>query len=275
MLGIKREQMEALRARIAQIEKRPMLAQGAALLPQQQGEQALLSAPGGLLHEIFSDERRNAGATLGFALAQARGLLSAERPAILCVQLVREAQDMGLPYGAGLGSFRIDPESLVLTRAENIVEFLWAIEEAVSCRAVAAVIADIGGHPKELDFTASRRLSLRAESAGTSVFLTRYGKEREASAARLRWRISPNISGAAMFDARAPSGPRWRVELEKGRLGPAAQRAGTVDFLLDWTENGFLVVDSSRAEGISALPDRAPSPRAVPPALGDRLPHAS
>lgn len=274
MLGTKLEKMQALRARIEQIEKRPLLAGGAALL-QQGRDQDLLSTPGGLLHEIFSDEQRNGGAALGFALAQARGLLTAERPALLCMQLVCEAQEMGLPYGAGLKSFGLDPDSVVLTRAENIVELLWAIEEAVSCRAVAAVVADIGSHPKALDFTATRRLSLRAQGAGTSVFLTRYGREREASAAKLRWRVSPSVSKSVTFDARAPGGPRWRVELEKGRLGPAAQRAGTVDFLLDWTENGFVVVDSGRVgEGTSALPDRAPTSRAVPPALGDRLSQA-
>lgn len=275
MLGMKRAQMEVLRARIAQIEKRPLPAEGAALL-QQQAEHSLLSAPGGLLHEIFSDERRNGGTALGFALALARSLLTPERPAILCLQLTRESQDMGLPYGAGLKSFGIEPENLVLTRAENIVEFLWAIEEAVNCRAVAAVVADIGSHHKALDFTASRRLNLRAQAAGTSVFLTRYGLEREASAAQLRWRVSPGVSGVVAYDARAPGRPRWRVELEKGRLGPSAtQRGGMVDLLLDWTENGFVVVDnSSIGTGASALPDRAPSPRAVPPALGDGLSQA-
>ena len=130
MLGNKREKMEALRARIEQIEQRPVLAQGAALLQQRKG-QDLLSAPGVLVHEIFADERRNCGAALGFALAQARGLLSAERPAILCMQLMREVQDMGLPYGAGLKAFGVDPANVVLTRTENIVEFLWAVEEAV------------------------------------------------------------------------------------------------------------------------------------------------
>ena len=273
MLGLRQQQMESLRARIAQIEKRPVLAAAAASRQPQQGQAGLLSVPGGLLHEVFTGERRNGGAVLGFALAQARGLISPERPAILFVQLKRETQDMGLPYGVGLKSFGIDPEAVVLARVEDIVEFLWAIEEAVSCRAMAAVVADIGNQPKALDFTASRRLSLRAQAAGTSVFLTRYGVGREASAARLRWRVSPSLSGAVPFDARAPGGPRWRVELEKGRLS-AAQRAGT-DFLLDWTENGFVVVDSSSTEGTPALAGRAPSPRAVPPALGDRLPQAS
>jgi protein ImuA len=272
MLGTKFEKMEALRARIEQIEKRPILAEGAALL-MQKGQQDLLAARAGLLHEIFSDERRNGGAALGFALAQARGLLTAERPAILCMQLVREAQDMGLPYGAGLKSFGLDPHSVVLTRAENIVEFLWAIEEAVNCRAVAAVVADIGTHPKVLDFTASRRLSLRAASAGTSVFLTRYGLEREASAAKLRWRVSPAMSGSLAFDARAPGGPRWQVELEKGRLGPEAQRPEITDFLLDWTENGFVVVDSSRTR--RSVAGTAALSGAVSPALGDGLSQAS
>lgn len=272
MLGLRQQQMESLRARIAQIEKRPALAEGAALLPLRQGEAGLPSAPGGVLHEVFADERRNGGAALGFALAQARGLTRAERPAILVVQLMREAQDMGLPYGAGLKSFGLDPDGVVLTRVETVVEFLWAIEEAVGCRAVAAVVADIASAPKALDFTASRRLSLRAQLAGTSVFLTRYGTGREASAARLRWRVSPSLSGPVAFDPRAPGGPRWRVELEKGRLA-AAPQAGT-EFLLDWTENGFVVVDSS-TEGTSALAEHTPSPRAIPPALGDRLPQAS
>ena len=49
MLGIKHEQMEALRAQIAQIEKRPVLAEGAAKLRQEE-ERSLLCAPGGLLH---------------------------------------------------------------------------------------------------------------------------------------------------------------------------------------------------------------------------------
>lgn len=272
MLGMKRDQLETLRTRIAQIENRPPLVRSAPL--QQPGNQDLLASPGGLLHEVFSDERRNAGTVLGFALALARNLLTPERPAVFCLHLNHEAQDMGLPYGAGLKSFGIDPDRVVLTRAETIVEFLWAIEEAVNCRAVAAVIADLGSHPKALDFTASRRLSLRAQSAGSSVFLTRYGLQREASAAPLRWRVSPAGSAPVAFDPRAPGRPRWRVELEKGRLGSlAAASAGAPELLLDWTENGFVVLDSSSGAG-AALPGSAPSSRTVSPRLGDGLSQA-
>ncbi|UXN74465.1 hypothetical protein N8D56_04785 [Devosia sp. A8/3-2] len=98
----------------------------------------------------------------------------------------KQSREMGLPYGPGLVSFGFDPASLILVRPANMVELLWAAEEALACKAVAAVIADIADQPKILDFTASRRLSLRAASSGTSFLLLRYGtgrgSQRRASA---------------------------------------------------------------------------------------------
>jgi protein ImuA len=272
MLGIKLEQMEDLRARIAQIEKRPMLAEGATLL-KPKGEQPLLSPPGGLLHEVFADERRNAGAALGFGLAQARGLLTAERPAVIFLQLAHEAQEVGLPYGAGLAHFGFPPESLVLGRVETIVELLWAMEEAIACRAVAAVIADVASHPKALDFTASRRLNLRAAGAGTSAFLIRYGTDREASAAHLRWRVRPALSGEKTFDARAPGETRWEVTVEKVLLSQERRRVGET-WLLRWTKNGFDLARHGAETGTEPVP-RAALSGAFPAALGDRLPQTA
>lgn len=271
MLGIRRQQMEALRARIAQIEKRPVLAEGASL--RQAGEQALLAAPGGLLHEVFSDERRNAGAALGFALAQARGLLTAERPAVIFLALAHEAQELGLPYGAGLAHFGFPPQSLILGRVQTIVELLWAMEEAIACRAVAAVIADVASHPKALDFTASRRLNLRAAGAGTSAFLIRYGPDRQASAAHLRWQVSPALSGEQRFDPRAPGETRWQVTIEKVLLSQARRRMGET-WLLRWTKNGFDLAGQEDANGKEPAP-RTPLSGPFPAALGDRLPQTA
>lgn len=271
MLGIKLQQMEALRAQIAQIEKRPVLAEGARL--RQTGERALLAAPGGLLHEVYSGERRNAGAALGFALAQARALLTAERPAVIFLQLAHEAQEAGLPYGAGLAHFGFPPESLVLGRAETIVELLWAMEEAIACRAVAAVIADVASHARALDFTASRRLNLRTAGAGTSAFLIRYGADREAGAAHLRWQVSPAPSGEMPFDPRAPGETRWLVTVEKVLLSQERRRVGET-WLLRWTKNGF---DLARPEdGTGGEPAPRPALSGPFPApLGDRLPQTA
>lgn len=284
MPGLASHDLDALRLKIAALEKRPLLADGAAMLAQRLGKAAndgpgladpleLLAAPGGLLHEVFADEQRQSGAALGFSFGLARQLLRSGRQAILYLQLAGETQELGLPYGAGLKQYGIDPATLVIGRVESMTELLWAMEEAIACRAVAGVIADLVSHPKALDFTVSRRLSLRAAAAGTSAFLVRYGREREASAAKLRWRISPAVSGEMPFDPRAPGPPRFLIEIEKGRLGDKTQGAEGKSMFVDWTENGFVSVEPDRRIGIAAQRATPPS-RPVAATLGNRLSQA-
>jgi protein ImuA len=284
MPGLARHDLDALRLKIAALEKRPLLAEGAALLAERLGRVAndrgenadpleLLAAPSGLLHEVFADEPRQSGAALGFTFGLARQLLTSERQAVLYLQLMGEGQELGLPYGAGLTQFGIDPAQLVIGRIDSMTELLWAMEEAIACRAVAGVIADLASHPKALDFTVSRRLSLRASAAGTSAFLVRYGRGREASAAKLRWRISPAMSGELPFDPRAPGIPRFQIEIEKGRLGDKTQRAEGRTMLVDWTENGFVSVEPKRRTGTAVQRAAAPS-RPVAAPLGHRLSQA-
>lgn len=252
-----------LRERIANIENRPGFSTGLGL--RQASGEGFLQAPRGLLHEVFADEMTASGAVLGFALGQARSFLDERRPALLHLQLQREGQEMGVPYAAGFPAFGIPPENVVLIRPENPAELLWAAEEALACRAVGAVIVDIAGDPKALDFTASRRLSLRAQAAETSILLLRYARWREASAAQLRWQLSPAASGTEVFDPRAPGEFRWRVRLEKGFA--EGRRDG--EWVVSWTENGFAAVDIGKRGGTART---AAFPRPLPAALGDRLP---
>ncbi len=269
MLGAQKTDLAALRLKIAALETRPILA-GTMAAPQ--AAQGLLPMPAGTLTEVFADQPRDAGAALGFALGLARRLLAPRRPALLILQLMGEAQEMGVPYGAGLSHFGLDPDRVVLARPATIIELLWALEEAMACRAVGAVVADIGTTHKALDFTASRRLSLRAAGAGTSAFLVRYGREREASAAKYRWRVVPETSGPKPFDPRAPGPPRWQAVLEKGRLRPEGPlSAAGEDYVLEWTRDGFAVADI----GAEPLDGRPALPRPQPAALGDGLSQAS
>jgi protein ImuA len=259
----RQQRLAALRDTIADIERKPALAEARLRVESQSGDFPVLS--GGLVQEVFTDERRNGGAALGFALAQARGLLNGQRLAVIYLQLADDAQKLGLPYGPGLRSFGFDPDALVLVRPADIKELLWAAEEAIACRAVAAVVADIGGHHKQMDFTVSRRLSLRAAATGGSIFMLRYGQAREASAAHLRWRLSPSKSGMRRFDSKAPGSHRWQVQLEKGAL-----IRNQSEWLLEWTENGFATRPIQ-----NATPDRvlggASVPRPVPAPLGHRF----
>lgn len=258
------QRLLALRETIADIERKPALAEARARVEHRPGEFPVLA--GGLLQEVFTDEPRNAGASLGFALAQAKGLLSSQRLAVIYLQLSDETQKLGMPYGPGLLSFGFDPDALVLVRAANVAELLWAAEEAIACRAVAAVVADIGSHAKLLDFTASRRLSLRAAATGGSIFLLRYGQGREASAAHLRWRLLPSPSERKKYDERAPGMSRWQVRLERGSL--IKQHA---EWVLGWTENGF---SSFTPQYDDSTRQPASLPRIVPAHLANRLSQA-
>jgi protein ImuA len=287
LTGLVRSDLDALRARIASIENRRPLADGpdGTTRPGEGDTEAAGSdpfrVPAGLVHEIFADETRSAGAALGFALGLSRQQVMGERQGVLYLQLAGEAQETGLPYGLGLTRFGFDARQLVLGRIANVAEMLWALEEAIACRAVAAVVADFATQPKALDFTVSRRLGLRSAASGTSVLLLRYGREREASAARLRWRVAPAVSAGMPFDPQAPGPPRFRVGIEKRRLGGRSQRAEGQELLVEWTENGFVPIAPALEP---ALEPRHPAvrprhgtalPRAVPAALGNRLSQAS
>ncbi|WP_052951639.1 ImuA family protein [Devosia soli] len=261
------QRLAALRDTIADIERKPALAE----TPDRSLETSDGSFPrlsGGLLQEVFTDALRNGGASLGFALGQAKTLLSPKRMAVIYLQLEKDGQTFGLPYGPGLKSFGFDPEQLIIVRVNDMRDLLWVAEESIACSAMAAIVADIGADPEPLDFTASRRLGLRTAESGTSLFLLRYGTARQASAAHLRWRLSPHRSGRRPFDERAPGAARWRLELEKG-IG--ARR--NLDWVLEWTENGFKALPNWK-DGISRPVARPPVPRPHPAFLANRIPQA-
>jgi protein ImuA len=273
--------VEGLRAYIAALEKRPLIGGSpvqSSLIRWEANAPSihdLTAAPAGLLQEVFTDEERNGGAALGFALGLSRTLLTPSRPAILYLQMISGTQEIGVPYALGLSRFGIEPHELILGCLDSLTDLFWALEEAIACQAVAAIIADVTGtNQQALDFTVSRRLSLRAVSAGTSAFLLRYGTGREASAAKLRWRVAPMLSQQMPFDAQAPGPPRFTVTLEKSRLGTRAQRLEGQTYDLDWVDHGFAVVERGDAERIVQQRLEAPS-RFEPAALGHRLSQAS
>lgn len=90
----------------------------------------------------------------------------------------------------------------IFVEAADIDERVWAIDLALRCRAVAAVVGDGSG----LNMAESRRLQLAAGAGGVLGLLARPVCELgEISAARTRWRIAPAPSPMPL--------PRWTVEL--------------------------------------------------------------
>lgn len=163
------------------------------------------------LVEIFADSR-DVGA-LGFALAQVPRAQS-----ILWVQDRMCAQEVGQPHGRALARFGGDPDRLILACARHAGDVLWTMEEGLACPSLGAVIGEIWGEPKALDFTATKRLALRAERMGIPAFLIRFGGAvASASVARRRWRVASAASAPHPHDPRAPGEPRWRTELFRAR----------------------------------------------------------
>jgi len=259
------QRLVALRDVIADIERKPALLE-AARRPDKGDTAEFPLLPGGLVQEIFADDIRDGGASLGFALAQAKSLLGPKRPAIFYLHLAADAQKQGMPYGPGLSCFGLDPARLVVVQAADMMEFLWAAEEIVACRAVACVIADVRGEPRLLNFTASRRLSLRAAGSKVSLFLLRYGHGRASSAGHLRWHLQPQRSGRLPFDDRAPGSARWNLQLEKGRIA-----GHQTQWVLEWTKNGFATLSQP-----AARQERPATPfsGSLPALLGHRLSQA-
>ena len=164
MLPAKMEQhLSRLRRAIAKSEALPEETRSLAL-----GVPAIDAAlggglPGAALHEV-SATPMHLGAAAGFALALAA--LAQERQGhkeTLWIATDFGSLETGALYGPGLDQFGLATERLLIARVARPVDALFAMEEALKCRALSAVIAELGEAP---DLTATRRLSLAAKDHG-------------------------------------------------------------------------------------------------------------
>ncbi|MGX1307644.1 protein ImuA [Amorphus suaedae] len=180
--------------------------------------------PAGTVHDVTSEGHRDAGALTGFAAALVARMGAAAGPVVWVADAVT-AGETGSLYGPGLAAFGIDPARLLQVTARSAAEALWAIEEALSVGGLAAIVGEIGGAPRALDLTATRRLALRAERCGTPVLLLRPAGPAIASAARLRFAIAPRPSGPDPHGLAVLGRPGFAVHLTRNRGGPT----GTAD----------------------------------------------
>jgi protein ImuA len=176
-------------------------------IPAGGGERWRLPSPEtATLSELFAPSARDGGAT-GFLLAQ----LPRGKP-LLWVQERMAMLEAGRIYPPGLGV----PE-LIHVAARDARSALWAMEEGLRCSALGAVIGEIWGDPKALDFTATRRLAVAAERHGVAAYLFRQGGHANLSGARMRWRVASAPSIANPLDPKAPGQPAWDAELFRAR----------------------------------------------------------
>ncbi len=183
----------------------------AADLLRARSQAAPAAQPIASLWEVFCETAADAAGT-GFALAH----LDPSRGPVLWITDRVTRKEAGLPCLAGL------PAGLDVLRVDvsRPVDVLWAAEQGLDCTALCGIVAELWGDPPALDFTATKRLALRAEAHGVPCWLLRRAATPALSAARERWRIGSLPSGRAEWDARAPGQPHWRVELFRSRFRP-------------------------------------------------------
>lgn len=93
----------------------------------------------------------------------------------------------------------------MLMQLSRPLDVMIAAEEGLRCKALAAVVAEIRGNPVAVNFTATKRLALRAEAVGVPCWLIRQAATADLSTARDRWRITMLPSAANPDDPRAPA----------------------------------------------------------------------
>lgn len=204
----------------------------------------------GAIHEIVPAAAADAGAALGFGL----GLLAriaGGRPGPVLWVATRDPARHGAAYPPGLAAAGLDPGRLIHLQAPGARDALWALEESLATAAFAAVVGVLARDGRHYDFTASRRLSLRAAAAGGTALVLRIGDATPAgsTAAVTRWSVAARPSVPVRHPGHAMPGvgrPRWRVELQRCKRG----RPG--DWLVEWDH------ETVRFHLAAPLADRAP-----------------
>ncbi len=178
--------------------------------------------PTGAVHEFVSMAAPDAAATSGF-IAGLLGRLMQQKGACLWIGAKRTV------FPPALKIFGIDPERIIFVDLYRQKDVLWAIEEALKCDALAAVVGELGA----LSFTESRRLQLAVEESRVTGFIHRTNARSENTVACVtRWKIN-SIASVTTDGMPGVGYPRWNVQLQKVRNG----KPGT--WQIEWSSSGF------------------------------------
>jgi len=184
------------------------------------------------------------GAATGF-LTGILARLAPQRPVLWCVQ----HPDLHAP---GLALAGLAPPRLLLVRAPQEREILWAMEEGLRSHALAAVVGEV----EALSTPASRRLQLAAESGGVTAFVLHRDAAVLASAAVTRWRVMA-LPSLPLLGEPGIGQPRWRLELRRCRGGmPAAWEVEASDAQQNRTA-GHVAVSAALADRPALRQSRA------------------
>jgi protein ImuA len=190
------------------------------------------SFPLGAVHELISEGAESAIASVGFIAGLLGGLMQIGGAAVW----IGNAPTLFPP---ALKSFGINPGQVIFIDLKKEKDMLWAMEEALKCSALSAVIGEI----PELSFTHSRRFQLAVEQSKTTGFILRNNpRALTPNACVARWKIKPlpsiNEEGlpglghpaweVSLLKIRNGRPQSWIVEWKNGKFRQVAQSASAI-----------------------------------------------
>lgn len=175
------------------------------------------------LHECLGAGPGDWPSVLGFALSAVRQAQEAA-PSLFVVRLKSTQQELGELYGHGLAVFGLDAAKVITVTVNSEKDLLWAAEEIAENQA-QPVIAMLNAKERLYGFTASRRLKLRSEGAGSLIFIVRHWSQEGATAAHTRWRITrqPSLGDIKTPGTPLVGSPRLMATLERGHGWSSSQ----------------------------------------------------
>lgn len=181
--------------------------------------------PVGAVHELVAARPEDMAASCGFMAALLTTLMGAAGTLLWVTR-------KGMVFPPALQEFGLPPDRCVFVNVKNEREMMWAMEEALKCGALTAVVGEL----RALDFTASRRLQLAVEQSNVTGFVLRPAAlPLPVTACVARWRISP-LPSEVMDDLPGVGFTTWKVELLRIRNG----KPGT--WVLQWMDGRFVPV---------------------------------
>lgn len=179
--------------------------------------------PKGAVHEFCSENREQLAATCGFIGGVLSHLMGTKE---ICIWV----STARIFFPSAAKAFGVEPDRIIFVSMTREWEVLWAVEEALKCKGIAIVVAEL----QEMDFVQSRRLQLAVEkSRATGLILRNNPRRIGATACVARWQVTslPSVMDEGMPGVGTP---RWQVTLLKVRNG------STGTWQLGWSENGFV-----------------------------------
>jgi protein ImuA len=164
--------------------------------------------PLGVMHELINDGKETAAVTTGFVAGILASLMQ-DGGIVIWIGACRNI------FPPAFQSFGITPDKIIFIDLQKEKQMLWAMEEALKCDGLAAVIGEI----PELSFNASRRLQLAVEQSKVTGFVIRNNpRSLNTTACVTRWQITA-LQSELTEGMPGVGFPRWKVTLLKVRNG--------------------------------------------------------